>query len=185
MSDERGLPNINWLLVICLAGLISADAKAQLFYSFVEHESDQVLATLELSALPATHREVVGLTFTPVGETIFGFGPTYTGTFDGSDGEPAITDDGDGGLAAGIGSVIFDLDAPDQTGDWRLDAIMDNLNDDLRDVLDKYVSTPNSAFPPVRVTGNWRRVPEPSSAVLFVGIGLMGAYAVRLRRRRR
>lgn len=173
-------------LALNRVNITSAEAQQVLIYSFIEEGSDEVLATLQLSSLPATHNEVVGLTFSSLGQSIFGFGPVYTGTFDGEDGYPAIIDDGNGGLAAGNGSVIFDLDAPAPLDGpnagklGQLDAIMDNLNDDLRDVLDHYSSDLGSPFQ-TRVTGDWRLVPEPSSVVLLSILVLIGSFAQRHR----
>ena len=75
---------------------MSARSEAQLFYDFVEFPSGNVLATLELTSLPATHAEVAGLTFTPAGEAILGYATPYSGSFDTSFG--MLSDDGIGGL---------------------------------------------------------------------------------------
>jgi hypothetical protein len=89
------------MLMACFTVVImSASSDAQLFYDFVEQTSGDVIATLELSSLPATLSEFQGLTFTPEGEAIFGFGPVYLGDFDvdASNGS-VVADDLEGGLA--------------------------------------------------------------------------------------
>ena len=76
--------------------ITSASSEAQLLYDFVESPSGDVLATLELTSLPATHAEVAGLTFTPAGEAIYGYTGLYSGSFDTS--FAMLLDDGIGGL---------------------------------------------------------------------------------------
>ena len=62
--------------------IVSSNSSAQLLYEFEESGTESILATLELSSLPASHSEIVGLMFTPAGDMIFGMGPVYIGTFD-------------------------------------------------------------------------------------------------------
>ena len=89
------------MMMACLAvAMMSVSSQAQRFYDFIEGGTGDVLATLELSSIPATHTEVVELTFTPAGETLFGYSSPYTGIFDGNDGP--FVDDGTGGLDGGV-----------------------------------------------------------------------------------
>ncbi|MCO6047069.1 hypothetical protein NG895_24490, partial [Aeoliella sp. ICT_H6.2] len=60
---------------------ISTRSEAQLQYDFNTFAGD-VLATLELSNLPATINDIEALTFTSEGKELFGLGPTYQGVFD-------------------------------------------------------------------------------------------------------
>ena len=55
-------------------------ATASQLYNF--EATGTILATLELSNLPATESEILGLTFSPAGETRYGLGPVYLGNFD-------------------------------------------------------------------------------------------------------
>ena len=56
------------LLLACVTvAMMTTRTDAQLFYNFVEQTSHDVIATLELSSLPATLSEFQGLTFTPEG----------------------------------------------------------------------------------------------------------------------
>ena len=92
-------------LLICLSVVFVCNrTEASLFYDFEEDGTGAVLATIELASLPATHTEVLGLTFSDAGQAIFGFGPTYLGTFDtsatGTDIPSEWIDDGMGGLSA-------------------------------------------------------------------------------------
>jgi hypothetical protein len=169
------------MMMACIAlTVMSASSEAGLFYDFVEDGTGNVLATLELSSLPATHTEVVGLTFTPAGEAIFGLGPTYTGIFDNSfPTGGSLVDDGSGGLKGEPNLVdIVDFDPPESDPNPltpplsqlvirvpsdsnlnQLDAIMDNLNDDLREV---------------QAVGQFHFVPEPTSFALFLTAVLCG-----------
>ena len=76
-----------FLLTIVLAlplAVVCGRTEASLLYDFEEEGTGTVLATLHLAGLPATRDEVLGLFFTPQGQVLFGYGPTYPGTFDGS-----------------------------------------------------------------------------------------------------
>ena len=66
------------LLLVCLHSV----CQAQLSYEFIDAEESTVLATLELSALPAGIDEFLTLRFTDAGEDLFGLGSVYAGTFD-------------------------------------------------------------------------------------------------------
>ena len=70
------------MMACFVVAIMSASSEAQLLYDFVESPSGDVLATLELTSLPATHAEVAGLTFTPAGEAIYGYAGLYSPMFD-------------------------------------------------------------------------------------------------------
>jgi hypothetical protein len=166
------------LAALALA-LLCGPAEAGPSYNFVESGSDNVLATLELSSLPATHSEVVGLEFSTEGEAIFGVLGLYSGTFD-STNDAFIGDGADGlaGSGAGTSSTIFDFDP----------AIVDAVRLELTahgnvgsDVLFADFGPDSS---PIGVSGDWTAVPEPSTLILFVvGAVLAGSGVVRRRRR--
>ena len=101
------------LWLICIIALANS-AHGQFSYHFVQDSDQAVLATLELSSFPATHREVVGLTFSSAGEELLGFGPVYQGSFDFSAGHFLANDAG--GLYGldnmSFGAGIQDEDPP-------------------------------------------------------------------------
>ena len=107
------------IIAACLAvAMMSASSQAQLLYDFIEDGTDVVLATLELSMLPATHTIEVELTFTPLGRgDIRATRPLYLGSFDTQSGPGmAVIDDGAGGLVGDMGFVIWtDDDPPDSS----------------------------------------------------------------------
>lgn len=108
-------------ILALLLALLCNRTEASLLYNFEEKGTGTVLAILELASLPATHTEVLGLTFTPAGQKIFGFGETYPGTFDttGGDTPAQMIADGIGGLrstSAGEGTGFVDhIDPPSST----------------------------------------------------------------------
>lgn len=183
MHDTRVAWSNKLLLVCCFVVVMSYDASAQLLYDFLEDGTGTLLATLELSSLPATHEEVVALTFTPQGEVILGFGPTYDGGFDVTSG--SFVADGAGGLTGSVdGSSIFDFTPeqsillPNGTFLFRLDA---NPPGSPLDFM--------TAFPeigignPIGASGNWRLVPEPSLTGLCLIAVLFGVPTTRRRKR--
>ena len=83
MTKRTNMARKGAFFTIALIGLalLCNACEAQVF-DFVQRETDDVLARLELSSLPANHSDIVGLTFTEAGQAIFGLGPVYDGTFD-------------------------------------------------------------------------------------------------------
>jgi hypothetical protein len=160
--------------------ITSASSEAQLLYDFVESPSGDVLATLELTSLPATHAEVAGLTFTPAGEAIYGYAGLYSGSFDSSFG--MLLDDGIGGLQ-GNGDGTSEGNVRDSTPPLSQFSMFGPLNFLL--VADDNVNEDTIALSllvgdvgvTIESVGDWRLVPEPSSiglcltAILF-GVGL-------------
>lgn len=170
------------LIMACVAtAVMTSSCEAQLFYDFVHGGTGDVLATLELTALPATHEEIVGLTFTPAGETFFGYVSPYAGVFDSTQ-EP-WEDDGAGGLTAPSGgSKIFDVDPPASSlhpngGTFRFS--MGVAPDPGHDSFS--VDPDSFSDPEILTVGDWRLVPEPSALLLFC-LGALGAAALGRRR---
>lgn len=180
-TSSKSSYTLMWrMLVACVAVvMISADGQAQLFYDFVESPSGEVLATLELTNLPATHIDVAGLTFTPTGEAIFGYTSPYTGGFDYTP-EP-ITDDGIGGLSGG---VIIDLTPTASRqhaslGTQRLEIGMSSTPGE-----DNILISPNDSLSVMFRPGDWRHVPEPNAISLILAAVLCGAGLGRRHMRR-
>jgi|GEM_PF-3997796 len=173
-------------VVLLSFGLITSSflhsANAQTEYQFERENSGEVLAILRLSSLPATHNEILSLSFTPAGEALYGFGPNYAGAFDTTDDRGdsvTVADNGSGELLCidcnQVQQVSFiDNDPPPATGGFP-DAIFSiNLFDD--------VSTLTRNGTPFRAAGNWViAVPEPSSMSVCIGLALM-AIGVRTAR---
>ncbi len=170
------------MIVACVA----ASTQASVLYDFQQAGTATVLATLELSSVPANETHIAGLTFTPAGDAIFGFGSTYSGTFDTSNG--AFADDGVGGLQGGIdyggifAATMTDNDPPASTvfpGPFAFSPILDLYADSRpdEDVIHMYPNGPGS--PLAYVSGNWRQVPEPAT----LGFLIIGGMAL-LRRKR-
>lgn len=148
-----------------------------MFYNFVEEDSGNILATLELTSLPATHEEVAGLTFTPAGEAVFGLGSTYGGTFD--EMAPAswtfVGSEQFGLIPSGCGfaCAMLDNDPPPST-----------IVADVEYVAVGFIVLTGQAvirmndMNPVNAFGLWQAVPEPSTAFLLI-LSLVFGAAVR------
>ena len=155
------------LAALALA-LLCSPAEADFVCNFEEDGTGNVLATLELSSLPATHSEVVSLLFSLDGEAIFGVLGLYSGTFDTTN-DAFIADGADGLAGSGAGTIssIFDFDPA------IVDAVFLELNASGNVGEDRI----NVNFGPDSDTtfafGDWTVVPEPSSALLLL-IGLLG-----------
>jgi len=150
---------------------ISADSEAQLF-DFVGDDSGEVLATLNLSSLPATHEDIVSLTFSPIGESIFGYASTFPGEFQDSTGR--FADDGFGGLIGADAlengeAILGGFNPPASSLHPSGTARISLLANDQLSSLDAILVLPLSSDDPQIVSsGNWRLVPEPSSAKLML-----------------
>ena len=162
------------ILLTCLSiALLCNRADATLFYNLEEDGTGTVLATLHLAGLPADHTDVLGLTFTPAGESIFGFGPIYPGTFDDTSGHPSpppaqIIDDGLGGLGAFDNNFLFisDSDPPPSTVSslTRFSIVAHEIPGSDALFID--------ADPDILAFGDWRVVPEPTTSALVLATTL-------------
>ena len=175
------------LLLACITvAMMTTRTDAQLFYDFVEQTSQDVIATLELSSLPATLSEFQGLTFTPEGEALFGLGPEYLGDFDSdsSNGSVAV-DDLEGGLE-GLPqnvrwidtnppySLIPPLELP--TKFIILEVLSGHHGTASFLILDE-----ENNF--IRAMGDWSLVPEPSNLSL-IGVAVLFGTGMGRRRKR-
>ena len=160
------------VVTLALALFSSQLGFSQLLYEFIEVDSKDVLATLELSALPATHEHFVDLTFSESGDAVFGLGSTFPGTFTSMFLESRIRDDGrmglDGidrelGLSATMQSLLpLELSPrPGATSDIGFSIVASQLTD--RDHLELSYLRPGGAERISRF-GTWQLVPEPETS---------------------
>ena len=168
IRDARG-----FIISASLALLVtSAHCQAQELYNFVQAGTGDILATLDLTTLPATHTDVAGLTFSTKGEAIFGLGPVYTGTFD-TTSESTVSET----LPMNLGCTscnansFFDNDPP-----MGFDSFQLWFDDDLEE--DAILL--NTGVGAIRDFGDWVAVPEPatSSMAIFV-MALLGGLRSR------
>ncbi|MAT70346.1 MAG: hypothetical protein CMJ58_12575 [Planctomycetaceae bacterium] len=201
------------LLTVAAIPACCEGARAAATYEFVDSDTGQVLARLELRQLPATAPDVLSLTFTAAGEATLGYGGGYAGTFDGMDlfdttampvfGQPppvytgpppAFIDDGLGGLGPYTATNyewIFDSDPPLATVDAANAVVRVSLRVGSVAGLDgisidrdiKFGG--DGTFLGAVAWGDWRlhAVPEPSAVTL--ALALLGVAATRLGHRRR
>jgi hypothetical protein len=155
--------------------------KADITYNFVEAGSSEVVAVFELDVLPAFGSDILSISFTEYGNSLFGFGPSYNNDF-GPTGI-ALVDDGAGGLqgsnnlnggqmgdstpppsslevTSSNGTRIFLIEPTDTIGQDRL----------------AFISTGrgvNGSEIRIRSDGDFRlvAVPEPSSLIV---LGILG-----------
>lgn len=158
------------VVLIYSESAIAIPAPTTLLYQFERAGKGDVLAVLELYWLPATEAEVVKLTFTPQGQTLFGYEATYEGFFSTSFGE--FIDDGIGGLMGNendtANAVITDHSPPFSSlhtfGTSRVSlfatdtAAQDEIIVDYFDPSDPYLFA----------KGDWRSIPEPTTLILFM-----------------
>lgn len=158
-------------LAVCLATL-TTNVQASHVYEFIQEGTGDTLAYWELSSLPAGHEEVISLTFTPIGEAMFGLGEHYDGEFDGWVQDQAM-DDGMGGLGNSgnheIDPSIFDVeDAPISTLAIGANEATMNLRygtDPGEDRIWYSFDSPGSII----ADGDWRlvAVPEPHTLAIL------------------
>lgn len=155
---------------------------AQIRFHFVESEVDEVVAQLQLAALPAQFDDLVELEFTDFGQEVFGLGDIYQGTFD-----MMIFDhgefiyDGRGGLGAidkfgGEFVTMADSDPPgsavaDDTRMFYLSTSSLDQQDTIRLLL-----SPRGEE--ISLRGDWVAVPEPTSYALSWLIVCLGPTIV-------
>lgn len=161
-----------------LVTLLVAPAHAQYRFDLVQDDST-VLATLTLGSFSTDVPDIVSLTFSDAGEDLFGFGPTYTGTFDDfSPQEDAaqfiLTGDGLGltGRTSnfGTGVTAFDADPPSSARLPESPSSVEVFAFELVGADDgiriRYRESPEGLTQTIVGFGEWTLVPEPSSSVL-------------------
>jgi len=169
------------ILVMCVAVVtMSANSHAQLFYDFIQAGTGDVLATLELSSLPATHTEVVGLNFTPTGEAFLGYPSPYGGVFTST--LNSFMSDGSGGLDGQ--SSILDFSPSDSLLHPESGTISVSLTVQSIPGADSIGMVPLDIWSdPIKfAAGDWRLVPEPGSLSLILTAVLCGAGLGRRRK---
>ncbi|MEM1108003.1 MAG: PEP-CTERM sorting domain-containing protein [Planctomycetota bacterium] len=172
------------LYTACMAFTLFAtatSASAQV-YEFVERGSGDVLAFLEFSNLPTNDAaDIVGLTFSPEGQTAFGYGPDTTITFT-SIAQDGVQDNGDGNLGtvtdASLLAIIISSNAPPPSSlatsgliTDAFDIVIGNDNGGA-DILRLELSSTGSAggaifIEEIEAEGDFVLVPEPSSLALL------------------
>ena len=147
-------------VLFAVAGNLSTLApsvEGQVFYEFEQSSTGDILATIELTQLPADVDDITELTFTPSGEAFFGLGPVYSGAFDRPVSGFAISDDGAGGLGCGTSlcsANFIDDDPPVSTRFGMLDAFVLDIRDGPEDDL---FSVEFPALPGLfQAVGDWR-----------------------------
>jgi hypothetical protein len=148
------------LAVLAICSLCNT-AEATLLYNFEQEGTGTVLATLELDFLPASHSQVVSLSLSTEGTSIFSFFTPYAGSFDTSVG--AFIADGLGGLEGSGDSAIATLVDNDPE---IIDAVAFTLAADdniRRDQIEIYFGPDSS---PISEFGDWVGVPEPTTLTL-------------------
>lgn len=156
-------------LLICSAA--TAFGEATLTYALVNDFYGETYAFLELAELPAGTDEIVELTFSELGQQIFGFDRVYPGSFEGH-GE--FDDDGTGVLQPVDHGVGWgDSDPP--IWDFFLLRKTSNSSSAVIETIDMRGSGIGK-----RRFGEWILVPEPSAGVLAM-LAVVGLGAFRRR----
>ena len=187
------------LMPLVAVSVLANVGSAQHFFNFVEDGSGDLIVTLELFDLPAdSPSDISSLTFSATGNSLYGFGQTYSSDFALENGskDPAFAPTlsvVDGELRS-TNSLIVDLRDVD-TGFTTInpDPLTSSFSlefppvDGTRSGLLNYEGRPNSGGGVTRRTfGTWQlvqAVPEPSAATLLLAIGGVCSLA-RSRRRR-
>ena len=167
------------LVLVCLTAC--ASEAANLLYNFERWNDGELVATLELSSLPATHAEVVGLSFSPAALARLAAPPIYP-EFDET--VHSFVSDGSGGLMSSSiseNAVIGDTDGYSvDTTKYYVSLQATPSGFDVLLVIAFY-GRDGVLFP---FDGNWRLVPEPAThALLMIGI-LIGTMSRRRRGQR-
>ena len=164
--------------VICLLTTATSEASAQLVFDLVQDDSS-VLATLTLAKVPSEPEDVVSLNLSQQAQSLFGYGPSYEGTFDVTSleqdfGRFEFEDDGIG-LTGRAAITVFSLTFADiQPPPTSLSDIepfqFDILAQDVKGGTDALVMRyfESGALTSIRGTGTWKLVPEPSTATLLI-----------------
>lgn len=200
MSLQNGLVS-SFLLPFVLLSAPASVTEAALVYEFIQTETNDLIATIELTSLPAQHTEIGSLTFEPTGTTLFGYSGLYRGAFDRTGttvgGQfPFVGDDGSGGLAMtprGTGRVWFadqvnPQDSPLHTALGTKELFL--YFGEGQSSSDEILLVPEIPFvdPRISVQGNWiavTAVPEPSSTVFLIASAAVALIVSRRRGRRK
>lgn len=170
------------LVVSCVLFVCAVPVFAEERFLFVA-DDDNVLATLVLDKLPATYEDIQQLTFSDLGQSIFGFGPIYTGAFDSmtSANFPQFIAEPPHGLAGIDADGVFSISARDfvEIPFSDLAEIVSMIEFDVgassvagpSDTLTMRFLNATGETPVVQKFGTWVRtsvVPEPCSQSLLI-----------------
>ena len=188
MSKVRSLV-VYLSLAILLFVLPTTSCPAQHFFDLVQEGTGDVLATLELFAVPAvTLTDVAGLTFTSEGDALFGFGVgAYSGVFDQmSSGPIDVSPWGElHGPLANFVPTIEDLNPPASSTDPGFTnprLILRFQNVDFTASTFGIIYGNTFAQTTISAKGNWLSpIPEPSGVMLSI-VGVLFGTVVRRRR---
>ena len=134
-------------------------------YEFVEWPRLVSIAELTLSVLPATHEDVVSLTFNSVGNDVFGLGDEYLGSFDSSvfmlktDGLCGLTSTAAGELT----TRIIDDDPPASV---FFTSERFEFGANITTPLDYLLLVGSDSE--IRARGRWVAVPEPNGRCVLI-----------------
>lgn len=155
-------------------------------FDFVEATSDVVMARLHTDGTdPFDHSNITDLTFTPEGDSLFGFGVgAYLGMFDSTFAANQWTSDGSGGLTtvdSMVSGIFFDDTPPPST--VLIDASTPIFSLRVEPSFSGRMEFVDGTLPDfIAVQGTWQLVPEPSSLTLFtLGLVVFRRYRKGLR----
>ena len=173
------------LACLVLVFMCNRTEAASLLYDFEQMESEIVLATLELTSLPATHNEVLGLTFTTEGMAIFGLPSPYPGTFTFTQSDRPFVDDGMNGLkSVGGGGLLVSSDPPANSiggASVRLILGASRFTVGGTDTIIFEFQHPDFGTFPALAGGSWVGVPEPTTSALALAALLLAFRRLRTR----
>ena len=175
-SFTTGALVFSLILGLLVGTEVQANMGPHLFYDFVQGDGGAVLATLELPGLPATHDDVVSLTFTPEGMGIFGLGSPYMGAFELTNPVESEVVEKSPGLLGCTGCTT-DTQFIDSTPPIGFEFILQFSNQDNGSEI--RFSTDDTAQL-VNAFGEWQLIPEPSSLLLWA-LASMGMLVSRRR----
>ena len=126
-----------------------------------------VLATIELANLPATHGEILSLTFTPDGDEFYGLGEAYLGNFDTASHPIDELVSGRLGCPTSLPSAVatFEDLNPPPSGGLSLTKVQQGFGNDPASSFLFRIAPPAFFGDPM---GDWIvAVPEPTSVMLL------------------
>lgn len=170
------------LFVVCCFALITSEVSAQFVFDLIQEDSS-VLATLTLEQLSSDPEDVLALTFSEQAQDLFGYGPTYEGTFDSLSlaedfARLAFEEDGiglTGRAAITVFSVSVHDTQPPNTSLADIDASQfDIIAQDVIGSTDAIVLRyfDSGTEKSIRATGTWRLVPEPSATAHLIALAI-------------